>query len=56
VRAQLVGQLPAVPHRILLGAGQHGDRLDQFGVCRQRPVGIGVGAQDVRQRHRVRMI
>jgi len=56
VRAKLAGQLPAAPRRILLGTGEHGDRLGQLGVCRQRPVRGGVGAQDVRQRHRVRVV
>jgi hypothetical protein len=56
VRAQLVGQLPAVPHRILLSPRQHRDHLDQLGVCGQRPVRVRVSAQDVRQRHRVGVI
>jgi len=29
----------------VLRAGQHGDRLHQFRVRRQRPVYVGVGAQ-----------
>lgn len=48
-RPDLVDQLLAVPHRVLLGAGQDRDRLDQLGVGGQRPVGVHVGAQDVGQ-------
>ncbi len=39
----------AVPDRVLLGAGQDGDRPDQVGVARQRPVELRVGPEDVRQ-------
>jgi len=52
-QAQLVGKLVTLPDRVLLDAGQHRDRLDQFGVGRQRPVGVGVGAQDAGEHDRV---
>ena len=52
-RAQLVVRAGAVPDRVLLGAGEHGDRLGQFGVGGQRPVRGQVGAQDVGQHQRV---
>jgi hypothetical protein len=49
-----VGAEPAVrasarPDGTLLDVGQHRDRLRQLGIGGQRPVGVGVGAQDVRQ-------
>jgi len=37
----------------LLGAGQHGDGLGEFGIGGQRSVGGDVGAQDVGQYERV---
>jgi hypothetical protein len=40
----------------LLGARQHGDGLGQFAVGGQRPVRMQVGAQDVRQDHRVAVV
>jgi hypothetical protein len=43
----------AFPHRVLLGAGQHGDGLGQLGVRRQGPVRGQVGAQDVGQHERI---
>lgn len=55
-RPQLVVGLGAVPDRVLLGTGQHGDGADQFGVGRQRPVGRPVGAQDVGQHDRVGVV
>ena len=51
--ADLVADLLARPHRVLLGAGQHPDGLGQFGVGGQRPVRVGIGAHDVGQQHRV---
>jgi hypothetical protein len=47
--ADLVGDLLAAPDGVLLGAGQHRDGLGEFAVGGQRPVGVPVGAQDVRQ-------
>lgn len=32
------------------------DSLDQFAVGRQRPMHVGVGAQDVRQGHRINVV
>jgi hypothetical protein len=55
-RPQLVVGLGAVPDRVLLGTGQHGDGADQSGVGRQRPVGRPVGAQDVGQHDRVGVV
>ena len=46
----------AVPDRVLLGAGQHGDGLDQLGVGGQRPVRVQVGTQHVGQEGRVPMV
>ena len=51
--ADLVADLLAGPHRVLLGPGQHPDGLGQLGVGGQRPVRVGIGAQDVGQQHRV---
>jgi hypothetical protein len=48
--------LGAIPDRVLLGTGQHGDRADQFGVGRQRPVRRSVGAQDVGQYHGIGVV
>ncbi|GAA3289173.1 hypothetical protein GCM10020295_00400 [Streptomyces cinereospinus] len=45
----MVGDLLAAPDGVLLGAGQHGDGLGEFAVGGQRPVGVHVGAHDVRQ-------
>jgi hypothetical protein len=47
--SQLVGQLLTVPDRVLLGTGEHGDRLNQLGVGWQRPVVVCVHPQDVGQ-------
>jgi hypothetical protein len=55
-RAQPVVGLGAVPDRVLLGAGEHGDGADQLGVGRQRPVGCPVGTQDVGQHDRVGVV
>jgi hypothetical protein len=46
----------AVPDRVLLGAGQHGDGLGELAVGGQRPVGVQVGAQDVGQDDRVAVV
>ena len=51
--ADLVADLLACPHRVLLGAGQHPDNLRQLGVGGQRAVRIGIGAHNVGQQHRV---
>jgi hypothetical protein len=40
----------------LLGASQHRDDLGQWGVGWHRPVGGGVGAKDVGQRHGVGVV
>lgn len=56
VGAELVAGLAAVPDGVLLGAGKDGDGLGEFAVGRQLPVGVGVGAQDVRQHHRVEVV
>jgi hypothetical protein len=39
VRGELVGGLGAVPHRVLLGAGEDRDGLGEFGVGGQSAVG-----------------
>jgi hypothetical protein len=52
-RAELVVRAGALPDRVLLGAGQHGDRLGEFGVGRQPAVRGHVGAQDVGEDERV---
>ena len=49
VRTQLVHDLLTVPHRVLLRACQHRDRLGKFGIHGKRPVCVGVGTQDVGQ-------
>ena len=46
----------ARPDGVLLGAGEHGDRLRELGVGGQCPVRVGVGAQDVRQDDRVAVV
>jgi hypothetical protein len=40
-------RLCAVPHRVLLGAGENPDVLGQLGVGGQPPMRGHVGAQDV---------
>jgi hypothetical protein len=52
-RAQLVVRVGARPDRVLLGAGQHRDRLGQLGVGRQWSMRRHVGAQNVGQHERV---
>ena len=49
VGAELVVRGDAAPDGVLLGAGQHRDRLGELAVGRQRPVRVQVGAQYVRQ-------
>ena len=56
VGAELVVRGGARPDGVLLGAGQHRDRLGELGVGGQRPVGVHVGAQDVRQHDRVAVV
>jgi hypothetical protein len=56
VGAQLVVRGDPVPHRVLLGAGQHRDGLGELAVGRQRTVGVPVGAQHVRQDDRVAVV
>jgi hypothetical protein len=56
VGAQLVVRGGAGPDCVLLGAGQHRDGLGQLAVGGQRPVGVHVGAQHVRQHHGVALI
>jgi len=51
--ADLVADLLAAPHRVLLGAGQHLDGLGQVGVGWQRAVRVTIGAHDIGQQHRV---
>jgi hypothetical protein len=51
--ADLVADLLAGPHGVLLGAGQHPDRLGQFCIGGQHSVCTGIGANDVGQQHRV---
>ena len=51
--ADLVADLLTGPHRVLLGTGQHPDRLGQLGVGRQRAVRGGIGAHNVGQQHRI---
>jgi hypothetical protein len=51
--ADLVADLLTGPHRVLLGAGEHPDRLGQLGVGGQRPVRGGIDAHNVGQQHGV---
>jgi hypothetical protein len=51
--ADLVADLLARPYRVLLGAGEHSDRLGQLGVGGQRPVCISVSADEFGQQYRV---
>jgi hypothetical protein len=53
---KLIGDLLAVPRRVLPGAGQHRDRLGQLGVGRQAPVNRHIGAQNVGQHQRVGVV
>jgi hypothetical protein len=48
-RPQLDGGATAPPGGILVGAGEHRDRLGKMGVGRQPTVRMRIGAQDVRQ-------
>jgi hypothetical protein len=48
-RTQLVVRAGTLPHGVLLGPGKHRDRLGQFGIGGQWPVGGQVGAQNVGQ-------
>jgi hypothetical protein len=43
-------------HRVLVGAGEHRDRLTQFTVGGQRSVQVGIDTHDVGQCHRVGVI
>jgi hypothetical protein len=56
VGAQLVVRGDPVPHRVLLGAGQHRDGLGELAAGRQRTVRVHVRAQDVRQDDRVAVV
>jgi hypothetical protein len=56
VGTELVAGLGAVPDSVLLGAGQDGDGLSELAVGWQLAVGVRVGAQDVRQHHRVEVV
>lgn len=56
VGAEFVAGLGAVPDGVLLGPGEHGDGLDDLAVVGERPVGGGVGAQDVRQDHGIKVV
>jgi hypothetical protein len=47
--SELVGELLPVPQRVLLSPGQDGDRAAEVGVVGQGPVGVHVGAENVRQ-------
>jgi hypothetical protein len=46
----------ASPDGVLRGASQDGNRLCQLAIGREPAVGVGVGAQDVRQGHRVDVV
>jgi hypothetical protein len=46
-RAELVGELLPVPNGVLLG--EDGDGAGEIAVLGQRPVGVHIGAEDVRQ-------
>jgi hypothetical protein len=54
--AQLLHQLGAPPHPVLVSPREHGDRAGQTTVVGQHPVQVRVGAQDVRQRHCIDVI
>jgi hypothetical protein len=56
VGAQLVVRGDPVPHRVLLGAGQHRGGLGELAAGRQRTVRVHVRAQDVRQDDRVAVV
>ena len=47
--ADLVADLLARPHGVLLGAGQHSDSLGQLGVGGQRAMRASISAHDVGQ-------
>ena len=55
-RADLLQGFGPSPGRVLVGAGQHGDRLRQLRVARQRSVDVAVGAQNVGQQHGVGVV
>ncbi len=56
VGAELIVELGSVPDRVLLSTGEDRDGLDQFGIGRQRPVDVGIRAQDVSQGHSVGVV
>ena len=51
--SDLVADLLAAPHGVLLGAGEHPDGLGQVGISRQRSMRSGISAHNVGQQHRV---
>lgn len=55
-RAQFVGGLCPAPDGVLVRPGEHRDRLCELTVGRQLAVLVHIGAQDVGQRHRVRVV
>ena len=55
-RAELIGQLLSAPDRILVGAGQDGDRLGSLGVDGQAAVGRAVGTEDIGQQHSIGLV
>jgi hypothetical protein len=52
-RADLVGDLLAIPDGVLVGACEDPYSFGEFGVGGQRSVRVGVGAQDVGQHERI---
>ncbi|EDX22863.1 conserved hypothetical protein [Streptomyces sp. Mg1] len=56
MEAELVAGLVAIRDGFLLGPGEDSDGLGELAVDGQQPAGIGVGAQDVGQHHRVEVV
>jgi hypothetical protein len=55
-RPQFVAGLTASPDRVLLGARQNRDGLNEFAVGGQRAVQVGVDPQDIGQHHRIGVV
>jgi hypothetical protein len=56
MRAKPVVRGGARPDGVLLSAGEHRDGVGELGVGGQRPVRVGVGAQDVGEHDRVAVV
>jgi hypothetical protein len=53
---QLLHELGAPPHPVLIGPGKHRDRAGYCRVVGKHSVQVGIGAQNDRQRHRIDVV